>query len=279
MLLNTTTEQNIDAIVDASVSQYGMLLTGRDPFAHPAIGDQGEDSIMTPTKRSFLLGKYSQQVGIQNAKQVTDAHLMHAVTTGQLQVTEGDAALMQSANERTLRALRRKADDWKKQIRDVVDEADSLWQGILAQAAVGIGATLVGAGALGVQRSGALDTLASRVQGTDEGVMGGMDTLVQTELAGHLQLGQISGVDQDEYVYKVPRIVAERYCKLLHLEDDGSYKRYRLADVLGNSNYGLPASAWDFTIGPVHPHCYCILYREVEMAADDQPEYQADPRG
>jgi hypothetical protein len=37
--------------------------------------------------------------------------------------------------------------------------------------------------------------------------------------------------------------------------------QHRLRDVAGNSNIGRRAYDWQFTIGPVHPWCYCVLYR------------------
>jgi len=79
-------------------------------------------------------------------------------------------------------------------------------------------------------------------------------------------------------VYKIPRATACQHCMRLHLNSDGSPRKYKLKDVAGNSNIGLPAFSWQFVIGPVHPYCYCLLYRELERAAPSKSKKLAQAR-
>ena len=91
-----------------------------------------------------------------------------------------------------------------------------------------------------------------------------IDRLVQSEMNNYFQQGQMAEVDGEEIVYKIPRVGACRHCLRIHLHPDGTPRKFKLKDVSGNSNYGLPAYAWQFSIGPLHPYCYCVLYREID---------------
>ena len=83
-------------------------------------------------------------------------------------------------------------------------------------------------------------------------------------MSGYFQEGQVAGLSGDELVWKLPRASACVHCLRIHTNADGSPRKYKLADVEGNSNSGLPAFAWGFTIGPTHPYCYCVLFRETQ---------------
>ena len=87
---------------------------------------------------------------------------------------------------------------------------------------------------------------------------------------GYFQQGQMSGVDQEEFVYKVPRLMACEVCYRLHVLPNGDPVIYSLSEVAGNSNYGAPKWAWQFTIGPTHPYCYCILFRVTQKKPPKQ---------
>lgn len=105
-----------------------------------------------------------------------------------------------------------------------------------------------------------------------ENFEGWVDRFLQTELAKFFQEGQTSTVGMDEEVYKIPRATACEHCLRLHIDSDGNPLVYPLRAVLGNSNIGQRAANWRFTIGPVHPHCYCILYRVSQDPPRPRPE-------
>jgi hypothetical protein len=93
------------------------------------------------------------------------------------------------------------------------------------------------------------------------------DRILQTSMSYFFQQGQTSEASDDAEVYKIPAPGACKHCLSLHLKPDGSPKLYKLADVRGESNIGVPQYAWSFTLGPVHPHCYCLLF----FAEQDAP--------
>lgn len=105
-----------------------------------------------------------------------------------------------------------------------------------------------------------------------------LDRFLQTELAKYFQKGQVQDVTWEEEVYKIPRLQACPHCMRLHLNPDGSPRVYKLKEVHDNSNIGLKASEWKFTVGPVHPHCYCILYRVTKRPAPGPSEIMSTAR-
>jgi len=79
------------------------------------------------------------------------------------------------------------------------------------------------------------------------------------------QEAQMADIDGEEIVYKQPRVSACPHCLRICVKPDGKMRRFKLKDVAGNSNVGRRAENWVFTIGPIHPYCYCVLYRETDV--------------
>ena len=79
----------------------------------------------------------------------------------------------------------------------------------------------------------------------------------------------------EEYMYKVPRSVgACPYCLRIYIGPDGKPVRVKVSQVSGASNIGRKPNQYQWTIGPLHPNCYCILYRE----SVDGPPKKSDSR-
>jgi len=128
-------------------------------------------------------------------------------------------------------------------------------------------------------RGRTLRGLSSALAGQAIKLTAEMDRMLQTDHFQYFQQGQMAAVDQEELVYKIPRLTAEIQCMRLHIGRDGEPIKYVLREVQGNSNVGRAPDDWVFTIGPVHPNCYCVLQRELQKASPGPNDTLRDARG
>lgn len=84
-----------------------------------------------------------------------------------------------------------------------------------------------------------------------------MNNAVQNGIYERIRAESPKGGDQ--LVFKRPAPNACRYCKRLHLHDDGVTPRVFKLSELAQSNIGLKPIDWVPTIGGVHPWCHCQL--------------------
>jgi len=84
-----------------------------------------------------------------------------------------------------------------------------------------------------------------------------MNTAVQKGIYERIRKESPKGGDQ--LVFKRPAPNACRYCKKLHLKDDGVTPRVFKLSELAENNIGLKPDQWRPTIGSVHPWCHCQL--------------------
>lgn len=88
-----------------------------------------------------------------------------------------------------------------------------------------------------------------------------VDSMYQTKLMDFFQIGQISMWPGESLVYKVPsHVTACKQCLRIHLTSSGEFRLFMLQDIQGNSNVNERPTSWVFTVGPVHPYCYCVLH-------------------
>jgi hypothetical protein len=152
-------------------------------------------------------------------------------------------------------------DEFNKRLRISIATAESKWaHEVISRSATGHLRKADGKSLWEELRDSALGSLAIAVTtifGLFESVV---DRFMQTELAKYFQSGQSAEIADDEEIYKIPRPQACQHCMRLHLDQDGRPKVYKLRDVRGNTNVGKKAGQWEFVLGPVHPHCYCVLF-------------------
>jgi len=226
-----------------------------------AISSAVSTSRMTVLEQSYMAGKVASLLGPNALKTMSKDQIAQWVYNNNVQLNDREKAHLAQMRNDTERWLESRTDAVQSKYRLAIANADRDWRSVLVKG------TFVDAAARSVARNSALTELVSALTGETESFTSQIDRLLQTELHSYFQQGQIVDKDEDELVYKVPRPAACDYCLDLHTNSDGSPKMYRLSDVIGNSNWGVPAYAWQFTIGPVHPHCYCILY----MASQNEP--------
>lgn len=89
--------------------------------------------------------------------------------------------------------------------------------------------------------------------------------IASTESHEAFQAGLAKVIEQehtgDALVIKLPRPDACDRCKAVFLNRDGTPKVFKLKDLEGKSNVGLPKDKWGPVLGACHPWCGCQLIR------------------
>jgi len=261
MLLDRAAERRVMEITQAVVSSFSVFAIGRE------LGQTVVESVssalgltaagrLTFLESSYIAGKAASILGTDALRRMTEAELVTWITTNNITLTAADRIVIGQMKSNTERWLQGRSEAWQVRLRGEMAIADTAWRATLQST------TFADAGALAAARSSALRNLLNRMSDSSELWQADIDRLVQSEMNAYFQTGQVALVSGDELVYKVPRGSACPHCLRICVNTNGTFKRFRLDDVRGNSNVGTPAIAWQFTIGPIHPYCYCVLYRE-----------------
>lgn len=260
MLLDRESESRIMRAIASIAGSFSVYMIGRDlgqnlaSAASQAFG--GLTQKLTFLEQSYVAGKIANQIGTDKLKKMTEKQLQNYIRTTNMSLTSADRVIMKQLRNDTERFLSGRSVTWQQNIKVAVSDADRAWRATLT------GRTFNDAKSMSLARNSALRNLLDRLEDSSAGFQGDVNKIIQSEMNTYFQQGQVAEMVNTEIVYKIPRASACPHCMRIHINADGSPRKYRLEDVRGNSNYGLPASAWQFTIGPVHPYCYCILYRE-----------------
>lgn len=114
-----------------------------------------------------------------------------------------------------------------------------------------------------IKQRGSTQALASDLRSMLGGMTRDFERLAATEKHTAFQLGYANQIkerfSEDEQVIKLPRADACEHCKRVYLDKDGNPIVFKLKDILGHSNYGLPPKSWKPTVEAVHPWCQCQL--------------------
>lgn len=261
-LINEESERRIERILAAVSGSYAVFMIGKDlgQSTLQAIGSALTSRKMTFLEQSFLAGRIASIIGTDKLRRMGQSEISQWILENNVALNEVETATLSSMRRDTERWLQGRSERWQQRFRTAMASADRDWRGVIAAG------SFRDAQARTTARNEALNELIEALKGQNESFRGDIDRLLQTEMHSYFQQGQMIGVSGDEEVYKIPRASACPHCMRLHLNPDGSPKIYKLKDVARNSNWGKRASAWQFTIGPVHPYCYCILYRVSDKA-------------
>jgi len=268
-LLDTETEQRIEDIIIAVASAYSVFLLGREitkpgiiGFGRPPVGAVSATQL-TFLEQSYIAGKAAHSLGTNNLRRMSEKQLTDWLLQNSVQISEADRAQIEGLKNNTQKWVKGRSEAWQQKIRIGLANADRDWRAVL-------GAGFPDGQARALARNSALLNLRDRLRDEAAGFQKDTDRLVQSEMHHYFQQGLVAEVPGDEIVYKIPRATACKHCMRLHVNPDGSPIKHKLSEVQGNSNFGAPAFAWVFTIGPVHPWCYCLLYRELDQPAPSE---------
>lgn len=122
-----------------------------------------------------------------------------------------------------------------------------------------------GAVALGVDEGFSAKRLAQELRDATSGtvLLNDMRRVARTEAAFSAHAGALATLqehaeragEKDPQVYKIISPGACAQCRRIW-GTFGSPVIYRLSEIVGRSNFGLPAKEWGPTIGPTHPNCF-----------------------
>jgi len=265
MLLNRATERRIERIIEALSSSFAVFSIGRElgqsvPQAALSALSLTTSGQITFLEQSYVAGKVASLAGTDALRRMTVRELEDFVRASAMTLTETDRAKILGLRDDMERLIQGRSEAWRARIRTEIARTDREWRALLE------GRTFASGAAITVARNAVLASLRDRLRDQAAGMQEDVSKLVQTEMNVFFQAGQVADILDDEFVWKQPRLTACQYCMRLHTNVDGSPKKYRLGDVRGTTNLGMPALSWSFTIGPVHPFCYCTLFIESAKA-------------
>lgn len=269
MLLPPDVEERIMRILAAVTSAFSVYSIGRElgqtvgRAIQSAVGTISSGQL-TYLEQSFLAGKMASQIGTNRLRTMSEGEIVSWLRTANLELTVADQAILNQLRQDTERWLTGRSEAWQARIRTDLASADRAWRATLSTG------SFADQSARSLARNSALTELMDRLRDQATQIRADVSRLVQSEMNNYFQQGQVSEYDRQEMVYKVPRLMACEHCIRVCTNFDGTPILYPLEEVMGNSNFGLPAYAWEFTIGPIHPYCYCILYSTL-----DEPPYDA----
>lgn len=262
MLLSAQAKEAVDDELDRLSREMLQYLVRDRPGALPIM------------EQVYIAGKVAAKIGPNKLKKMSEKDLKAWVDKNGLARTVNDKAFLATLESQANMMMAGVLDTLNRKIRQSIDQADKQWtKELMLRDQTGNLQKSIWSDL----RDSAFGRFFRNMGDIFTGFRDNLDGFVQTVAAQFFQTGQQSEIGGDELIYKIPRETACPYCMSLHLDDSGDYRIYRLDDVVGNSNIGVPAAEWEFTIGPVHPNCYCILYR-VEQDPPVRNEDLADAR-
>jgi len=252
MLLDNEALAAIDAELDALFEEYANALF---------VGDGKSLGLLEQT---YITGRLAQVMGPDALREMSEEEVTR-LAKEKIDRTEEDAARLRAAEAKARQFLEWVKNGLREKIRREITQADTKWQ---AELFLRDQSGNLQKSVWDSLRNSAAGKLVAEIGGVLSSFRRNVDSFMQTVMGEFFQLGQVTRLMRDALVYKVPRPTACIHCFRLHLETDGSYKMYRIRDVIGNSNIGLTSAEWQFTVGVVHPNCYCVLY---EAGEDETP--------
>lgn len=265
MLLDPSVELRIVKILEAVASAFSTYSIGKElrQAGSPEIlaafaPSSGMSSLsgfsLTYLETSYLAGKAASMIGLTKLKAMSESELTDWVRTHNLTLTSGDKAILDGLRADTERSISARLGVWQQRVREAISSAETQWQTALALG------KLKKPEVETAFRSEMLDTLGRKFIDIERMNLGELMKVSQTEMSMFFQRGQVALLPGDTYVYKVPRPAACSNCLRVHLNKNGTPKMMKLSDVLGESNRKTPAPLWTWTLGPLHPYCYCELH-------------------
>lgn len=257
MLLSDQAKEVVDKELTRLTSEMARFLMQQRPNGLPIM------------EQIYIAGKIAGKVGPDKLRRMSESDLRDWVSKNGLDKNVNDKAFLSELESQTKMMMAGVQDTLTRKVRQSIEQADRQWtkELMLRDQSGNLRKSL-----WSDLRDSAFGRFFRDIRSVFTGFRDNMDGFMQTAMSQFFQTGQQSEIGSDEEVYKIPRETACPHCMRLHVGDDGNYIIYKLADVVGNSNIGVPADEWEFVIGPVHPHCYCIMYR----VSQDPPERDED---
>jgi hypothetical protein len=265
MLIDKETESRIMRLLRSVGDAYSVYLMGREigQTIPEAFSQALASQRLNLLDQAFYAGKMSSVLTPDDIRGMSQDELISWVRDNNVILSDHEQATLRQLKNDTQRWMEGRTEEWQQRFRASISNADKDWRSVI------MAERFQDAGEKSDARIGALDDLMDELKDGSTGFTDDMDRLLHTEMSGYFQHGQVADTNGEDYVYKIAADDACDYCIDLHTDADGSPIMYRMDEVAGNSNIGVPAYAWEFTIGPVHPYCYCVLYNATQADLEE----------
>jgi len=271
--LDVETEERLDGVAAAAMGAVSLSLIGKD--LREGLDARGRliqlPRRLTLLERAFLAGKVANVLGANKVRKMSTRTLDKRIEE-LVELDDVDLVQLDTLKNRTRRWMVGRMTAWQVRQKASIESADKTHDATLKDTTDG-------------ERSGVSNKRRAALRGLSRSIAAQvaimvpeMDRMLQTDLFQYFQEGQVLGIAGQEEVYKIPRSTACVQCYRLHIASNGEPIKYVLKEVQGNSNVGLAPFDWKFTIGPVHPHCYCILHQQTKEAAPGPSQTMVDNR-
>lgn len=264
MLLDQRTIDGINLNIDGLMNSYAEFLVSRSlntdvkRFVIEAL--QLSSLVdLSPMELAYVTGMLVREIGPDEVMTLSAKEIVGWVNDHEVYLNSLDRVTLDQMKNDTLTFMSGLGDSWKRKINAEVVVANQAWRGLMLRGKYTEPVKRAQA------REKALRLLVRDLRKVFEGFLHEIDRLVQTELVQYMQNASVTGLHAKTRIYKVPHEDACDYCKELYLDQDGVPRGYFLEDVIGNSNINTPRYDWEACIGPTHPFCSCILYREDQV--------------
>jgi len=211
-------------------------------------------------EQSFIAGKVATRIGVRRMQRMSEGELIRWLENNTPFLSVREIGVLDELRDRAESLWASSLDTWQQRVRNRLGINNQVWRRGLETG------ELTTFQARNVARSGALaELLADLRQEEGRFIRNIHDSTLQTQMVAFFQEGQVADVEDEELIWKQPQRGACGTCLEFYTNPDGSARIFKLSELRGQSNIGLPKAMWGPSIGPTHPWCYCVLHRAVDV--------------
>lgn len=263
MLLSQEDQDKLDQTIQSVAAAYSIYMIGRslgraDTGRAAQVADEVRIATlagMDATQQAYIAGKIAGIVGPKALIDMGYPELEAWVKDHTLILNEADQAALKGRQAETERWIEGNVDKWTAASNRVLSDYDKEWLEKVATAPEG-----TELGELDDDRKQLLADMLEDLNGATDDFSANLTRLFVTELKSYFEMGQIADLSGDTWVWKVPAATACENCLEIYCHPDGSPRKFRLSEIIGNSNIGSRPEQWTFCFGATHPSCQCILF-------------------
>jgi len=216
-------------------------------------------------EQSFVAGKVATRIGVRRMQRMSEGELIRWLENNSTSLSAREIGVLDTLRDRAESLWASSLDTWQQRVRTRLGINNQAWRRGLETG------QLTSPQARNIARAGALAELLADLR-QDEGrfIRSIHDSTLQTQMVAFFQEGQVADLADEELVWKQPQRGACAVCLDAYTNPDGSARIFKLDELRGQSNIGLPKGLWGPSIGPTHPWCYCVLHRALDVSPPQQ---------
>jgi len=216
-------------------------------------------------EQSFVAGKVTSRIGVRRMQRMSEGELIRWLESNSVSLSVREIAVLGELRARAESLWASSLDSWQQRVRTRLGISNAAWRQGLESG------LLTSSQARNVARTGALaELLADLREGEGRFIRNIHDQTLQSQMLAFFQEGQVADLVDEEFVWKQPQSGACVTCLEAYTNPDGSARIFRLSELRGQTNLGLPKALWGPSIGPTHPWCYCVLHRAMDVRPPEQ---------